>query len=67
MGSQIVKVDTPVVRFAQSFVNLTERSSTTWPAVTSVTVDSTMNDPLTTYYIYDQWAFRQIPHDDLGV
>ena len=63
MASQVVIVDTPVTRFAQSFVNLTSIDSTTYPATTSVQIDSTMNVPLTTYYIYDQWAFRTIGYD----
>lgn len=60
MGVQKIKVDTPVTRFAQSFVNLTEKDSSLYPATTTVKVDTTMNEPLTTYYIYDQWAFRVI-------
>jgi len=64
MASQVVKVDSPVTRFAQSFVNLTSvYGDTLYPALTTKAVDSTMNDPLTTYYVYDQWAFRTIPYD----
>jgi len=63
MAVQYVKIDTPVTRFAQSFVNLTEINSTTYPAVTTVQVDNTMYTPLTTYSIYDQWAFRTIGYN----
>jgi len=63
MAVQIVKVDTPTTRFNQSFVNLTEKDSTTYPAVTTVKIDTTMNIPLTSYYIYDQWAFRVIDYN----
>jgi len=60
MAVQIIKVDTPVTRFNQSFVNLTEINSTKYPALTTKQVDTTMYEPLTTYSIYDQWAFRTI-------
>jgi hypothetical protein len=60
MASQVIIVDTPVTRFAQSFVNLTQINSTKYPATTSMQIDSTMNVPLTSYYIYDQYAFRTI-------
>jgi len=63
MAVQIIKVDTPITRFTQSFVNLTEINSTTYPAVTTVQIDNTMNIPLTTYSIYDQWAFRTIGYN----
>jgi len=58
MAKQTLNIDNDVTKFFQSFVNLTERNSTTHPALTTVTVDNTMNDPLTTYYIYDQFAYR---------
>ena len=60
MAIQYVNVDTPVTRFAQSFVNLTEIDSTIWPALTTKQVDTTMYNPLTTYSIYSQWAFRTV-------
>jgi len=60
MAIQYVNVDTPVTRFSQSFVNLTQINSTKYPALTTKQVDITMNDPLTSYYIYDQYAFRTI-------
>jgi len=60
MAIQYVNVDTPVTRFAQSFVNLTQINSTKYPALTTKQVDTTMYDPLTTFSIYDQWAFRTI-------
>ena len=63
MAIQIVKVDSPVTRFAQSFVNLTNIDSTLYPSTTSVTIDSTITPALTSYYIYDQWAFRTIGYD----
>lgn len=63
MAVQYVKVDSPVTRFAQAFVNLTQKDSTTYPAVTTVQIDNTMYTPLTTYSIYDQWAFRTIPYN----
>lgn len=60
MAIQIVNVDTPVTRFTQSFVNLTQINSTKYPALTTKQVDTTISVPLTTYYIYDQYAFRTI-------
>lgn len=63
MASQKINVDTPATRFNQSFVNLTQINSTTYPATTSVRIDNTMNVPLTTYYTYDQWAFRTIAYN----
>jgi len=64
MATQIVYVDTPVTRFAQSFVNLTSAyGSTLYPAVTTCQIDNTMITPLTTYFVYDQWAFRTIPYN----
>lgn len=46
-------------RIFQSFVNLTKHDSTTYPALTTIRVDtSTLNDRLTSYTIYDQYALR---------
>jgi len=60
MATQIVYVDTPVTKFSQSFVNLTQKNSSLYPATTSITIDTTITPALTSYYIYDQWAFRTI-------
>ena len=58
MSQQENNVDSNITKFFQSFVNLTERNSTTHPALTTMTVDNTLTEPLTTYYVYDQWAYR---------
>ena len=58
MPVEINKVDTLQTRIYQSFVNLTQQNSTTYPAVTSVRITSTNTEPLTSYNIYDQWALR---------
>jgi len=63
MASEIIKVDTPATRFNQSFVNLTNIDSTAYPATTSVRIDNTMSPALTSYYIFDQWAFRTISYN----
>lgn len=68
MAINYVKVDNVQTRFAQSFVNLTQLNSTTYPAVSVVKVDDsdapnafgTNFVPVTSMYIYDQWAFRTI-------
>ena len=60
MASEKINVDTPATRFNQSFVNLTKMDSTVYPATTSVRIDNTMTIPLTSYYVYDQYAFRTI-------
>lgn len=57
-------VDSFQTRFNQSFVNLTKFNSTTYPAVTSARISTqefcTNCPPLTTYYVYDQWALRVV-------
>ncbi len=58
MPVEINRVDTFQTRFYQSFVNLTELDSTTYPAVTTVRIANTNFEPLTSYSIYDQWALR---------
>jgi len=58
MAAQIINVDSLQTRMMMSFVNLTQSNSTAYPAVTTITVDSTMMVPLTTYYIFDQYALR---------
>lgn len=63
MAIQKVYVDSPITRFAQSFVNLTTQDSSLYPATTSITVDTSITPALTSYYVYDQWAFRTIPYD----
>lgn len=50
-------IDTYQTRMFQSFINLTELDRTTWPAITTVNID-TENPTLTCYNIYDQWALR---------
>ena len=62
MPIQVNHIDTFQTRFYQSFVNLTNINSTTWPAVTSVSID-TENPSLTCYNVYDQWALRTIGYD----
>lgn len=56
--STVVKVDDLQTRMMMSYVNLTQSNNTLYPAVTSMTIDNTMMLPLTTYYIYDQFALR---------
>ena len=56
--SQVIKVDDLQTRMMMSYVNLTKSDSTTYPAITTVTIDNTMMLPLTTYYVYDQFALR---------
>jgi hypothetical protein len=62
MPIEVKKIDTFQTRVFQSFVNLTELNSTTYPAVTSARIiryeNCTECEPLTSYSIYDQWAFR---------
>ena len=58
MPVEINYVDTFQTRFFQSFVNLTKQDSTTYPAVTTMQVQQTNTEPLTTYSVYDQWALR---------
>lgn len=64
MAITVTKVDTFQTRFAQSFVNLTELDSTTYPAVTSMQLQygdtSDGNNPVSAYFIYDQWALRTV-------
>lgn len=58
MAVQITKVDSLQTRLFQSFVNLTQSDSTLYPAVTTMQIDNTMNIPLTSYFVYDQFALR---------
>ena len=67
MPIEITKVGTFQTRFMQSFVNLTELNSTTYPATTSIRIDpvdsssafpDTTQTALTSITIYDQWALR---------
>jgi hypothetical protein len=62
MSIEINKVDTFQTRLMQSFVNLTQLNSTTYPAVTTVRIEYPENctscEALTSISIYDQWAFR---------
>lgn len=58
MAVQIIKVDNLQTRIFQSFVNLTASDSTKYPATTSIQIDTTLIPPLTTYFIYDTFAFR---------
>jgi len=60
MAISVTKVDTFQTRYSQSFVNLTQINSTTYPALTTsqVQYNDTGSDALTAYFIYDQWALR---------
>lgn len=52
-------------RIAQSYVNLTRYDSTKYPAVTTVRIDyTTLNDRLTSYTVYDQYALRVLSHQE---
>ena len=57
-------VDTFQTRFYNSFVNLTKYNSTQYPAITSARIQQQENcttcPPLTTYFVYDQWALRVV-------
>jgi hypothetical protein len=53
-------VDSPMTRFNQSFINLTSKNSTLYPATTAVRINTSINPALTAYEIYDQWAFRVV-------
>ena len=56
----ITIVDGPMTRFMQSFVNLTDKNSTLYPATSVLRVDNTANPPVSSYEIYPQWAFRVV-------
>ena len=67
MPLEINKIDSFQTRIMQSFVNLTELNSTTYPATTSIRIDpidtssafpGTTQTALTSISIYDQWALR---------
>ena len=57
MAIEINRFDNFQTRFFQSFVNMTQLSvNTLFPAVTTVNIHATNNEPLTSYTVYDQWA-----------
>ena len=58
MAVEVIKVDTLQTRLFQSFVNLTKSNSTLYPATTTVQIDNTITPALTTYFVYDTFAFR---------
>jgi len=58
MAVEVIKVDTLQTRLFQSFVNLTQSNSTLYPATTTVQIDNTITPALTTYFVYDTFAFR---------
>jgi hypothetical protein len=58
MPVEVNYIDTFQTRFFQSFVNLTRQDATTYPAVTTIRIENTNTEPLTSYSIYDQWALR---------
>ena len=68
MPVEINYVDTFQTRVSQSYVNLTQMDSASYPAVTTTRIEpaylqscypgSTAMDLLTSYSIYDQWAQR---------
>lgn len=64
MASTITYVDTFQTRFMQSFVNLTNLDRTCYPAVTTMQLQygdtSDGNNPVSAYFVYDQWALRTI-------
>lgn len=57
MPIQVNYVDTFQTRFNQSFVNMTQQDSTTYPAITTKQID-TDNPSLTCFNVYDLWALR---------
>jgi len=58
------KIDTFQTRIAQSYVNLTQADSTSYPATSVITIDRPEWDAgaeaLTAVNIYDQWALRVV-------
>jgi hypothetical protein len=63
MPVTVTKVDSLQTRLYQSFVNLTKNNSTTYPALTTISIQHpdpscTNCEGLTAYQIYDQWAIR---------
>jgi hypothetical protein len=62
MAKQFTIVDNFQTKFSQSFVDLTALDSTTYPAITTVSLDQhEMGNgvpPLSVYNIYRQYALR---------
>ena len=58
MATQFQVVDSLQTRLFQSFINLTKSNSTVYPALTVTQIDTTLTEPLTTHFIYDQFALR---------
>jgi hypothetical protein len=59
MPVEISRPDNLQTKIFMSFVNMTQKNATTYPAVTTVRIDySTLKDRLTSYTIYDQYAVR---------
>lgn len=67
MPVTVTKVDTFQAKLNSALFNLTQADPTTYPAVTSMRIDGpdTSNafpdstfEPLTAYYVFDQYALR---------
>jgi len=67
MPVTVTKVDTFQAKLNSALFNLTQADPTTYPAVTSVRIDGpdtsnaftgTTFEPVTAYYIFDQYALR---------
>ena len=67
MPVTVTKVDTFQAKLNSALFNLTQADPTTYPAVTSVRIDGpdtsnaftgTTFEPVTAYYIFDQYAIR---------
>jgi hypothetical protein len=61
MPLEINRIDTFQTRIMQSFVNLTKKSGTDYPATSVIRVTNypgTNAEPLTSVNIYDQYALR---------
>ena len=60
MAVEFIKVDNIQTRIMQSFVNLTQLDSTSYPATTSkqIQYSDTGTAMTTAFFVYDQYAFR---------
>lgn len=67
MPVTVTKVDTFQAKLNSALFNLTQADSSTYPAITSVRIDgpdtssafpNTTFEPVTAYYIFDQYALR---------
>jgi hypothetical protein len=66
MAINYVNVDSFQTRVSQAMINLTQLNATTYPATSVIKIDppdmpnafGTNYVPVTSMYIYDQWAFK---------